>query len=199
MSDDEAELKQLVDTLAQVEQQVRAWEAQLETLAAVRTEIWQARTTLDGLQEEPEGREMLVPVGYNTSLFASLGSKEITTTSPRSRECLGTRSTRMPRRSRRCRTMLTKNLPEGLTLHLSESYMQLEPFETREVRLSGIAGAKGSYSVSFSASSELQPEVQVNLTFALRVGDEPGWGLPLLLGLAGGGVVAWAVARRQLL
>ena len=95
--------------------------------------------------------------------------------------------------------MLTKNLPEGLTLHLSESYMQLAPFETREVRLSGIAGAKGSYSVSFSASSELQPEVQVNLTFALRVGDEPGWGLPLLLGLAGGGVVAWAVARRQLL
>jgi hypothetical protein len=95
--------------------------------------------------------------------------------------------------------MLTKNLPEGLTLHLSESYIQLAPFETREVRLSGIAGAKGSYSVSFSASSELQPEVQVNLTFALRVGDEPGWGLPLLLGLAGGGVVAWAVARRQLL
>lgn len=76
MSEDEAELKQLVDTLAQVEQQVRAWEAQLETLAAVRAEIWQARTTLDGLQEEPEGREMLVPVGYNTSLFATLGSKE---------------------------------------------------------------------------------------------------------------------------
>ena len=76
MSDDEAELKQLVDTLAQVEQQVRAWEAQLETLAAVRAEIWQARTTLDGLQEEPEGREMLVPVGYNTSLFATLGSQE---------------------------------------------------------------------------------------------------------------------------
>ena len=76
MSDDEAELKQLVDTLAQVEQQVRAWEAQLETLAAVRAEIWQARTTLGGLQEEPEGREMLVPVGYNTSLFATLGSQE---------------------------------------------------------------------------------------------------------------------------
>ena len=76
MSDDEAELKQLVDTLAQVEQQIRAWEAQLETLAAVRAEIWQARTTLDGLKEEPEGREMLVPVGYNTSLFATLGSKE---------------------------------------------------------------------------------------------------------------------------
>ena len=76
MSEDEAELKQLVDTLAQVEQQVRAWEAQLETLATVRAEIWQARTTLDGLQEEPEGREMLVPVGYNTSLFATLGSKE---------------------------------------------------------------------------------------------------------------------------
>jgi len=76
VSDDEAELKQLVDTLAKVEQQVRAWEAQLETLAAVRAEIWQARTTLDGLQEEPEGREMLVPVGYNTSLFATLGSQE---------------------------------------------------------------------------------------------------------------------------
>jgi len=94
--------------------------------------------------------------------------------------------------------VLTKALPDGLALLLSESYMQLAPFETREVRLSGIAGADGSYSVSFSASSELQPEVQVNLTFALRVGDEPGWGLPLLLGLAGGGIVAWAVARRQL-
>ena len=68
--------------------------------------------------------------------------------------------------------MLTKNLPEGLTLHLSESYMQLAPFETREVRLSGIAGAKGSYSVSFSASSELQPEVQVNLTLELSIRSE---------------------------
>ena len=76
MSDDEAELQQLVDTLAQVEQQMRAWDAQLETLADVRAELWQARTTLDGLKEEPEGREMLVPVGYNTSLFATLGSKE---------------------------------------------------------------------------------------------------------------------------
>jgi hypothetical protein len=97
--------------------------------------------------------------------------------------------------------MLTKNLPEGLTLHLSESYMQLAPFETREVRLSGIAGAKGSYSVSFSASSELQPEVQVNLTFELSIRSETSFSriLPLLLGLAGGGVVAWAVARRRLL
>ena len=76
MSDDETELQQLVDTLAQVEQQIRAWEAQLETLATVRTEIWQARTSLDGLRQESEGREMLVPVGYNTSLFATLGSKE---------------------------------------------------------------------------------------------------------------------------
>jgi|TARA_B100000315_G_scaffold173323_1_gene161758 prefoldin alpha subunit len=76
VSDDETELQQLVDTLAQVEQQIRAWEAQLETLSSVRTEIWQARTSLDGLQQESEGREMLVPVGYNTSLFATLGSKE---------------------------------------------------------------------------------------------------------------------------
>ncbi len=95
--------------------------------------------------------------------------------------------------------VLTKALPEGLALHLSESYMQLASFETREVRLLGVAGADGSYSVSFSASSVEQPGVQVNLTFTLRVGDEPGWGLPLLLGLAGGGIVAWAVARRQLL
>ena len=97
--------------------------------------------------------------------------------------------------------MLTKNLPEGLTLHLSESYMQLAPFETREVRLSGIAGVEGSYSVSFSAQSQLQPEVQVNLTFELSVGGEANssWIPALLLGLAGGGVVAWAVARRQLL
>ena len=97
--------------------------------------------------------------------------------------------------------MLTKNLPEGLTLHLSESYIQLAPFETREVRLSGIEGADGSYSVSFSASSEPQPEVQVNLTFELSVGGEvnSSWIPALLLGLAGGGVVAWTVARRQLL
>ncbi|MEC7930165.1 MAG: clostripain-related cysteine peptidase [Candidatus Thermoplasmatota archaeon] len=97
--------------------------------------------------------------------------------------------------------ILTKVLPEGLTLHLSESYIQLAPFETREVRLSGIAGVEGSYSVSFSAQSQLQPEVQVNLTFELSVGGEvnSSWIPALLLGLAGGGVVAWAVARRQLL
>jgi hypothetical protein len=97
--------------------------------------------------------------------------------------------------------ILTKVLPEGLTLYLSDSYMQLAPFETREVRLSGIAGVEGSYSVSFSAQSQLQPEVQVNLTFELSVGGEvnSSWIPALLLGLAGGGVVAWAVARRQLL
>ena len=97
--------------------------------------------------------------------------------------------------------MLTKNLPEGLTLHLSESYMQLAPFETREVRLSGIAGAKGSYSVSFSAQSVNQPELQVNLTFELSVASEASffsWIPALLLGLTGAGVVAWAVARRRL-
>jgi hypothetical protein len=41
----------------------------------------------------------------------------------------------------------------------------------------------------------------VNLTFELSVGGEvnSSWIPALLLGLAGGGVVAWAVARRQLL
>ena len=97
--------------------------------------------------------------------------------------------------------VLTKALPDGLALHLGESYMQLAPFETREVPLLGIAGADGSYSVSFSASSVAQPEVQVNLTFALHVGGEANssWIPALLLGLAGASVVAWAVTRRQLL
>ena len=69
------------------------------------------------------------------------------------------------------------------------------------MRLLGLAGADGIYSVSFSAQSVNQPELQVNLTFELSVASEASffsWIPALLLGLTGAGVVAWAVARRRL-
>ena len=97
--------------------------------------------------------------------------------------------------------VLSKALPEGLELYLAESNLSLAPFETREVRLLGLAGADGIYSVSFSAQSVNQPELQVNLTFELSVASEASffsWIPALLLGLAGAGVVAWAVAQRRL-
>ena len=96
--------------------------------------------------------------------------------------------------------VLSKALPEGLELYLAESNLSLAPFETREVRLLGLAAA-GIYSVSFSAQSMNQPELQVNLTFELSVASEASffsWIPALLLGLAGAGVVAWAVVQRRL-
>ncbi|MCH2448395.1 MAG: hypothetical protein MK219_05055, partial [Candidatus Poseidoniia archaeon] len=75
------------------------------------------------------------------------------------------------------------------------------PFETREVRLLGLAGADSSYEVSFSAQSVNQPELQVNLTFELSVASETSffkWIPALLLGLAGVGVVGYALMQRRL-
>ncbi len=97
--------------------------------------------------------------------------------------------------------VLSKALPEGLELYLAESNMSLAPFETREVRLLGLAGADGSYEVSFSAQSVNQPELQVNLTFELSVASETSifsWIPVLLLGLAGAGVVGYALIQRRL-
>ncbi|MEC8878073.1 MAG: hypothetical protein VX554_02700, partial [Candidatus Thermoplasmatota archaeon] len=97
--------------------------------------------------------------------------------------------------------VLSKTLPEGLDLYLAESNLSLAPFETREVRLLGLAGAVGSYEVSFSAQSVNQPELQVNLTFELSVASETSifsWIPVLLLGLAGACVVGYALIQRRL-
>ncbi len=97
--------------------------------------------------------------------------------------------------------VISKVLPEGLELYLAESNLSLAPFETREVRLLGLAGADGSYEVSFSARSVNQAELQVNLTFELSLASETSffsWIPALLLGLAGVGVVGYALMQRQL-
>ena len=97
--------------------------------------------------------------------------------------------------------VLSKALPEGLELYLAESNLSLAPFETREVRLLGLAGTDGSYEVSFNAQSVNQPELQVNLIFELSVASETSffnWIPALLLGLAGVGVVGYALMQRRL-
>ena len=72
MSESEIELQQLVDALPQYEDQIRYWESQLQAIANVRADITQAQETLNGMLDSKKEMEMLVPVGHNTSIFATV-------------------------------------------------------------------------------------------------------------------------------
>ena len=72
MTESERELQQLVDALPQYENQIRYWESQLEAISNVRTDIFQAQDTLNGMMDSEDGMEMLVPVGHNTSIFTNV-------------------------------------------------------------------------------------------------------------------------------
>ena len=72
MTESERELQQLVDALPQYENQIRYWESQLEAISNVRADIFQAQDTLNGMMDSKDGREMLGPVGHNTSIFTNV-------------------------------------------------------------------------------------------------------------------------------
>ena len=72
MDESERELQQLVDALPQYENQIRYWESQLEAISNVRTDIFQAQDTLNGMMGSKDGMELMVPVGHNTSIFTNV-------------------------------------------------------------------------------------------------------------------------------
>ena len=72
MDESERELQQLVDALPQYENQIRYWESQLEAISNVRTDIFQAQDTLNGMMDSKDGMELMVPVGHNTSIFTNV-------------------------------------------------------------------------------------------------------------------------------
>ena len=72
MTESEKELQQLVDALPQYENQIRYWESQLEAISNVRTDIFQAQDTLNGMMDSKDGMELMVPVGHNTSIFTNV-------------------------------------------------------------------------------------------------------------------------------
>ena len=72
MDESEKELQQLVDALPQYENQIRYWESQLEAISNVRTDIFQAQDTLNGMMDSKDGMELMVPVGHNTSIFTNV-------------------------------------------------------------------------------------------------------------------------------
>ena len=72
MTESERELQQLVDALPQYENQIRYWESQLEAISNVRTDIFQAQDTLNGMMDSKDGMELMVPVGHNTSIFTNV-------------------------------------------------------------------------------------------------------------------------------
>ena len=72
MTESERELQQLVDALPQYEDQIRYWESQLEAISNVRTDIFQAQDTLNGMMDSKDGMELMVPVGHNTSIFTNV-------------------------------------------------------------------------------------------------------------------------------
>ena len=72
MDESAKELQQLVDALPQYENQIRYWESQLEAISNVRTDIFQAQDTLNGMLDSKDGMELMVPVGHNTSIFTNV-------------------------------------------------------------------------------------------------------------------------------
>ena len=72
MSDSDVELRRLVNALPQYEEQIRYWESQLDAISNVKTDIFQAQDTISGMIKSDKSNEMLVPVGHNTSIFATI-------------------------------------------------------------------------------------------------------------------------------
>ena len=72
MDESAKELQQLVDALPQYENQIRYWESQLEAISNVRTDIFQAQDTLNGMMDSKDGMALMVPVGHNTSIFTNV-------------------------------------------------------------------------------------------------------------------------------
>ena len=72
MDESAKELQQLVDALPQYENQIRYWESQLEAISNVRSDIFQAQDTLNGMMDSKDGMELMVPVGHNTSIFTNV-------------------------------------------------------------------------------------------------------------------------------
>ena len=76
MSDSDAELRRLVNALPQYEEQIRYWESQLDAIANVKADIFQAQDTINGMIKSAKSNEMLVPVGHNTSIFATINDMD---------------------------------------------------------------------------------------------------------------------------
>ena len=76
MSDSDVELRRLVNALPQYEDQIRYWESQLDAVANVKTDIFQAQDTINGMIKSENSSEMLVPVGHNTSIFATVNDMD---------------------------------------------------------------------------------------------------------------------------
>lgn len=76
MSDSDAELRRLVNALPQYEEQIRYWESQLDAISNVKADIFQAQDTINGMIKSAKSNEMLVPVGHNTSIFATINDMD---------------------------------------------------------------------------------------------------------------------------
>ncbi len=76
MSDSDVELRRLVNALPQYEEQIRYWESQLDAISNVKTDIFQAQDTINGMIRSEKSNEMLVPVGHNTSIFATVNDMD---------------------------------------------------------------------------------------------------------------------------
>ena len=76
MSDSDVELRRLVNALPQYEEQIRYWESQLDAISNVKADIFQAQDTINGMIKSKKSNEMLVPVGHNTSIFATINDMD---------------------------------------------------------------------------------------------------------------------------
>ena len=70
------EVHTLTETVQQCEAQIEAWSRHIETLHALQNELSQARKSLEGIDKSDKNSELLVPIGYGSSMFAKLSNSD---------------------------------------------------------------------------------------------------------------------------
>ena len=70
------EVQTLTETTQQCEEQIDTWTRHIDTLHALQTELFQARKSLEGIDKAEKNSELLIPIGYGSSIFAKLSNSD---------------------------------------------------------------------------------------------------------------------------
>ena len=70
------EIQTLTETVQQCEAQIDSWTRHIETLRTLQNELSQARRSLEGIDKAKKGSELLLSIGYDSSIFAKLSNPD---------------------------------------------------------------------------------------------------------------------------
>ena len=70
------EIRTLTETVQQCEEQIDTWTRHIDTLHSLQNELSQARRSLQGIDKAKKNSELLIPIGYGSSIFAKLSNSD---------------------------------------------------------------------------------------------------------------------------